>query len=77
MASKYRIVSDGIRFKIHYLSHSCLTGKSKWKVCGRNHPDIGWVSITEYSINDAEQVLRHLKAEDKAKEQGYIVIAEY
>lgn len=77
METKYRIVSDGIRYKIEWYGKSYWFQKAKWRVCGRNHPDIGWVSITEYSITDAEQVLQHLKAEDKAKEQGYKIIAEY
>lgn len=77
MNTKYRIVSDGIRFKIHCLSRSWLFGNPKWKVLGRNHPDLGWVSITEYSIEDAEKILRSIKAEDKAKEQDYRVVAEY
>lgn len=75
--AKYRIVSDGIRFKIHWLSHSWWSGKPKWKVYGRNYPDLGWMSITEYSIEAAEKTVRDIKAEDKAREQGYKVIAEY
>lgn len=75
--TKYRIVSDGIRFKIQWLSHSWWSGKPKWKVLGRNHPDLGWMPITEYSIDAAEKIVRETKAEDKAREQGYRVIAEY
>ena len=78
MKTKYRIVSDGIRYKIEYLSRSSRwSRKLKWKYLGRYHPAIGWMSITEYSIEDAEKTLRGVKAEDKAREQGYKVVAEY
>ena len=77
MRIKYRIISDGIRYKIEWYGKSYWFQKAKWRRLGRYHPDIGWMEITEYSIEQAEKTLREIKAEDKAREQGYKVIAEY
>jgi len=35
------------------------------------------MAITAYSIEEAEKILREVKAEDMAREQGYRVVAEY
>lgn len=77
MRTKYRIISDGIRYKIEWYGQSYWFQKAKWRVLGRSHPDLGWMAITAYSIEEAEKILREVKAEDMAREQGYRVVAEY
>ena len=76
MRTKYRIISDGIRYKIEWYGKSYWFQKAKWRILGRCHSDIGWMSITEYSIEDIKKTLRKVKVEDKAREEGYKVVAE-
>lgn len=74
---QYRIVSDGIRFKLQCFIRRWWTYRSKWVFMGRDHPDFGWSEVEFTSITEAETAMRSIKAEDVASRQGYKVVAEY
>ena len=70
---KYRIVTDGIRYRIQCFKHRWWR-RDNWINMGRFHPDVGWSVLNLYTIEEAKEVIRSTKDEDKAKEQGYKVV---
>lgn len=71
--AEYRIVSDGIRWRIQILCHGWWRRKPKWKFCGIVHPDVGWAIKNYDSLEGAKKALRLNQIEDAAKARGYTV----
>ncbi len=72
--NKYRIVSDGIRFRIQKQCKTFWRKRLIWKYCGIDHPDLGFIIRTFNSLEQAEEHLVKQKKEDEAIERGYLPV---
>lgn len=68
---KYRIVTDGIRYRIQAHIKRWYQYKPKWVFCGINHPDCGWRIKDYYSLKEAQKGLVWAREEDIAEKRGY------
>jgi len=80
--SEYRIVSDGLRWKIQKLHHTWLIKIPYWSYEGvvkQRYPGLPMYfdHYVYYLLDEAETKVRLLMAEDAAKARGYQVLKEY
>jgi len=68
--TKYRIVTNGLNYRIQWLSKSLILRKPTWKWIYRIHPAGSY--IAEFGTKEeAENGLRRTKECAEAKERGY------
>ena len=67
----YRVVSDGIRYRVQVYMKRCYWRKHKWVFCGINHPDLGFVIEDYYALADAQKAMEKAVNEERAAENGY------
>lgn len=73
----YRIVSDGIRWRVQRLYFTRFRKKPKWDWLGVRHPE-GDFTIFDYdSLEEAEKALASSQRKDEARAQGYKIVKEY
>ncbi len=69
--TKYRIVSDGIRYRVQAYKKGWFLFPPRWIFCGISHPELGFVIRDYDSFKEAQQVLLYNQKEDRAREHGY------
>lgn len=68
---QYRIVTDGIRYRVQARVKRWYWQKYRWLFCGVNHPNCGWTIKDYYSLEEAQKGLANAQEEEKAAERGY------
>ena len=74
--NRYRITSDGIRWRIERFCLTWFRKRPKWAWIGRYHPDGEFTQTDFASLEEAEKAVRDIKQEDVAKARGYQVVKE-
>ena len=60
---QYRIVTDGIRYRVQASVKKWYHRKPQWAFCGINHPDCGWVIKDYYSLEEEKKGLANAQEE--------------
>ncbi len=68
---KYRIVTDGIRYRLQIQVKRWYQQKAKWVFCGRNDFYCGFVITDYHSLKEAKKDLICAQIEDAAAKYGY------
>lgn len=71
MMKQYRIVTDGIRYRLQAYIKRWYHRKHRWVFCGINHPDCGFMIKDWYSLDEAQKGLACAQEEEKAGLCGY------
>ena len=71
---EYRIVSNGISWRVQRLCYTFFRKRPIWKWCGFPDCDLGFVIMEFDSLEKAQEWLNSKKKEDAAKERGYLPI---
>lgn len=73
--AEYRIVTNGIKFRIQKQAKSLILRRLKW-VDVQTHTYASSYAAEFDTQTEAEEVLDHLRKEDIAKIRGYIPVGE-
>ncbi|KKN77641.1 hypothetical protein LCGC14_0357660 [marine sediment metagenome] len=67
---KYRIVSNGLKFRIQWWGKSYFWQRKKWRFLWRDHPDCRMMA--EFSSRDeANKVILTCRLRDEANKRGW------